>query len=122
MVARELEERCRGVVLFNASGGMTSFRYEELPLLARPILWLLQNVILKQFGNGFWNNFKQPENVEQILKSQVYANNNTNVDDELLSIILDPSYDEGAREVFLAVFGGGENFVGSEAKLRRRCV
>ena len=43
-----------------------------------------------------------------------------NVDEELLSIILDPSYDKGAREVFLAVFGGGKNFVGSEATLRRR--
>jgi len=106
MVARTLKDRCRGVVLFNASGGMTSFRYEELPFAARPILWLLQNIILKQFGNGFWNNFKQPENVEQILKTQVYKNNNTNVDQELLDIILDPSYDEGAREVFLAVFGG----------------
>lgn len=52
MVARTLKDRCRGVVLFNASGGMTSFRYEELPFAARPILWLLQNIILKQFGNG----------------------------------------------------------------------
>ena len=59
-----------------------------------------------RFGTSFWNSFKQPSNVEQILKTQVYKNNNTNVDQQLLDIILEPSYDEGAREVFLAVFGG----------------
>jgi pimeloyl-ACP methyl ester carboxylesterase len=99
-----MQDRCKGVVLFNTSGGMTSFRYEELPVLLRPILWFVQNM-LKRYGNGFWEKFKQPENVEQILKGQVYRDN-TNVDEELLDVILNPSYDEGAREVFLAVFGG----------------
>mmetsp|Transcript_26035 Transcript_26035/g.51941 ORF Transcript_26035/g.51941 Transcript_26035/m.51941 type:complete len:406 (-) Transcript_26035:25-1242(-) len=98
--------RCPGVVLFNASGGMTSFRYSELSPLLRPVLWLVQNVVLGQFGTAFWNNFKQPSNVENILRTQVYKNNDTNVDEQLLDIILAPSYDEGAREVFLAVFGG----------------
>lgn len=104
MVGRTLKKRCRGVVLFNTSGGMTSFRYEELPLLLRPILWFVQNMIRK-YGNGFWENFKKPENVEQILRDQVYPDNR-NVNQELLDIILEPSYDKGAREVFLAVFGG----------------
>ena len=94
-----------GIVLFNTSGGMSSFRYSSVPLALRPVLWIVRNVVLKRFGDAFWERFKSPSNVENILRSQVYPND-ANVDDDLLDVILGPSNDEGARDVFLSVFGG----------------
>lgn len=102
------EERIRGVTLFNCAGGMTSFRYDELPFLLRPILYVLQKVILAPDGYGgtFFENFKTRENVESILKRQGVYGDITNVNEELLEILLGPSEDDGAKEVFLKVFGG----------------
>lgn len=102
------QERIRGVTLFNCAGGMTSFRYEELPFFLRPILYFLQKVILAPDGYGgtFFENFKTRKNVESILKRQGVYGDITNVNEELLEILLGPSDDDGAKEVFLKVFGG----------------
>ena len=106
-VAAKLQEQIRGITLFNTSGGMSSFRYEDVPFLLRPILFFVQKVALSPDGYGgkFFENFKTRENVENILRSQVYVDT-SNVNEELLEILLGPSDDDGAKEVFLKVFGG----------------
>jgi pimeloyl-ACP methyl ester carboxylesterase len=97
----------RSITLFNCAGGMTAFRYEELPFLLHPILYFVQKVMLgPYFGSKFFKNFKSQSNVEQILKTQGVYCNTTNVNDELLEILLEPSNDNGAESVFLQVFGG----------------
>ncbi len=107
-VAARLQEKIRGVTLFNCAGGMTGFRYDELPLLLRPILYFIQKVVLSPDGYGakFFEDFKTRENVESILRNQGVYGDTTNVDEELLEILLGPSNDDGAKEVFLKVFGG----------------
>lgn len=107
-VTSKNQDLVKGCVLFNCAQGMSGFRYEELPLLLKPIMYFVQKVVLSPDGYGgkFFENFKTRENVESILISQnVYANK-TNVDEELLEILLGPSDDEGAKDVFLKVFGG----------------
>ena len=108
-VAARKKEQVRGVTLFNCAGGMSIFRYEDpVPIFLRPILWFVQKIILSQNGYGtkFFEDFKTRENVESILKNQGVYVDTTNVDEELLEILLGPSDDEGAKEVFLKVFGG----------------
>jgi pimeloyl-ACP methyl ester carboxylesterase len=106
-VADQLPDIVQGVILFNCAGGMTGFRYDDVPLLLRPFLYFLQKVVLgPRLGGGYYRGFKSRENVEGILRQQgVYADQ-TNVDDELLEILLGPSDDDGAEQVFLKVFAG----------------
>jgi pimeloyl-ACP methyl ester carboxylesterase len=106
-VTEKLPDLVRGCVLFNCAGGMTGFRYNELPIFIRPILYFVQKVVLgQQLGARFFQNFKSRENVESILLQQGVYGDTTNVDDELLEILLGPSEDDGAQEVFLKVFAG----------------
>jgi len=108
VTARLQQTLVRGCTLFNAAGGMTSFRYEELPWILRPFLLFLQKVILSPDGYGgkFFENFKTRQNVESILLNQGVYRDTTNVNEELMEILLGPSDDDGAKEVFLKVFGG----------------
>ena len=95
----------RGIVLFNCSGGMSGFRYEDVPWFVRPILAFVKNIVLgPTFGRKFYQNFKTKANVESILKVQGVYRNITNVDEELLDILLKPSDDDGAQDVFLQTF------------------
>lgn len=106
-VAEKLPKLIQGVVLFNCSGGMTGFRYEDVPWYLRPVLYFVQQVVLgPQFGGRFFANFKTRENVEAILIKQGVYRNPANVDEELLEILLGPSDDEGAQDVFLKTFAG----------------
>jgi pimeloyl-ACP methyl ester carboxylesterase len=107
-LADKLHDQIKGVVLFNTSGGMSSFRYDQIPFFLRPILWFVQKFLLgnPKWGGNFFENFKTRENVESILMTQGVYGNTTNVDEELLDILLGPADDEGARDVFLKVFGG----------------
>ena len=107
-LADKLHDQIKGVVLFNTSGGMSSFRYDQIPFFLRPILWFVQKFLLgnPKWGENFFENFKTRENVESILMTQGVYGNTTNVDEELLDILLGPADDEGARDVFLKVFGG----------------
>jgi pimeloyl-ACP methyl ester carboxylesterase len=107
LVSATIPEHISGCVLFNCAGGMTGFRYEELPFVLRPVLYLVQNIVFKgSVGKNFFQNFKTRENVESILKQQGVYVDQRNVNDELLEILLAPSDDEGAEDVFLKVFGG----------------
>jgi pimeloyl-ACP methyl ester carboxylesterase len=108
-VAERLPELVRAVVLFNCAGGMTGFRYEDAPLLLRPVLYFLQHIVLSPslgLGRRFFEFFKTRENVESILMSQGVYRNQTNVNEELLEILLRPADDEGAEDVFLKTFAG----------------
>jgi pimeloyl-ACP methyl ester carboxylesterase len=106
-VAEQLPDIVRGVVLFNCSGGMTGFRYEDVPLYLRPILYFVQKVVLgPRLGGHFFANFKTRENVESVLRAQGVYRDQTNVDEELLDILLTPADDEGAEAVFLKTFAG----------------
>ncbi len=106
-VAEKLPNLVRGVVLFNCAGGMTAFRYEDLPAMVRPILFFFRKVMLgPRFGGYFFTNFKTRENIESILKFQGVYRNASNVDEELMETLLEPGNDEGAQTVFLKVFGG----------------
>lgn len=108
-VTAKMSDRVCGVVLFNCAGGMSIFRYvDPVPIFIRPLLWIVQKIILSPNGYGakFFEDFKTRENIESILKSQGVYTNSTNVDEELLEILLGPSDDEGAKDVFLKVFGG----------------
>ena len=95
------------IVLFNTSGGMTGFRYEDVPIFVQPILAFFQYVVLGPvIGSYFFRNFRSRDNIEQILKEAGVYGDRTNVDDDLLEILLRPADDENAEQVFLAVFGG----------------
>ena len=98
----------RGIVLFNCSGGMTAFRYEDVPYYIRPILYMVQNVVLNPAfgGSSFFSRFRTRENVESILIDQGVYCDPANVDEELLEVLLAPADDKGAEDVFLKVFGG----------------
>lgn len=54
----------------------------------------------------YFSNFKTRENVFSILTEVGVYRDQTNVDDYLLELILGPSDDEGAEEVFLKVYAG----------------
>ena len=106
-VAAGLPETIQSVVLFNCSGGMSGFRYEDVPWIFRPVLYFVQHVVLgPNNGPRFFKNFKTRKNVESILKQQGVYGDTSKVDEELLEIILGPSEDDGAEEVFLRVFAG----------------
>ncbi|KAG7368951.1 alpha/beta fold family hydrolase [Nitzschia inconspicua] len=106
-VAAQLPDTVRGVILFNCSGGMTGFRYSDVPMWARPILWFFQKILLgPHVGSSFFSRFKTRANIESILRHQGVYRNQTNVDDELLDILLRPAEDDGAETVFLKTFAG----------------
>jgi len=107
MLAQKVPESVDSVVLFNCAGGMSGFRYSDVPILVKPILFVIQNVILKgPIGPYFFQNFRSRANVESILKKQGVYGSTENVNEELLEILLRPADDEGACDVFLRVFGG----------------
>jgi pimeloyl-ACP methyl ester carboxylesterase len=107
-VAEHLPDLVRGVVLFNCSGGMTGFRYEDVPWYVRPILYFVQRVVLGRgwMGGYFFSKFRTRETVENILCSQGVYRDQANVDDELLEVLLEPGSDEGAETVFLKTIAG----------------
>lgn len=121
-VAETLPKVVGGVILFNCSGGMTGFRYEDVPLWARPILYFFQKVLLgPRVGSSFFAKFKTRGNVESILRRQGVYRNQTNVDSELLEILLAPADDDGAETVFLKTFAGDPGPTPEEILPNVRC-
>jgi pimeloyl-ACP methyl ester carboxylesterase len=105
--AEKLPQLVKGVVLFNCAGGMTGFRYSDVPIYVRPLLWFFQKVLLgPRMGSSFFARFKTRANVESILRQQGVYRNQTNINDELLETLLVPADDEGAETVFLKTFAG----------------
>jgi len=106
-VSARVPSQVRGLVFFNCAGGMTGFRYEELPFYIWPVLFFFQKVVFGPLLGGlYFTNFKTRQNVQSILINGGVYRDTTNVNEELLEVLLGPSDDEGAQEVFLKVFGG----------------
>ncbi|CAN0362478.1 unnamed protein product [Ascophyllum nodosum] len=106
MLVESLQEgrKVRAGVLFNTAGGLVSFRESELPFYFLPIKWFFDRVVFGPVcGPFFFANFRTEENVRSVLK-QVYAKGE--VDDELVKLLIAPSNDDGACEVFLKVLTG----------------
>lgn len=106
MSAKELgPEKIRSCALINCAGGLTSFRYAELNPLQGGLLWLFNTILFNSVvGPSLFENFRKRENIANVLK-QVYIDT-TAITEELLDILCDPSSDEGACDVFLAVLNG----------------
>lgn len=95
-------ERVRAVALMNSAGGLVSFRYSELNIFQAFLLKAFNTVLFNRFtGPSLFTNFRKRENIANVLK-QVYIDQ-TAISDDLLDILCDPSMDEGACDVFLAI-------------------
>ena len=106
-----------GLALLNCAGGMNAKLVLNEPgiptlakdLLLRPLLgafdWLLTSPATQSLAQGFFDDFRSRENVQQVL-GQVYVNAEARVDDALVSSILAPADDPNAFKVFCAVLSG----------------
>ena len=103
MVANQLGQgHIRSLALMNCAGGLVSFRYSELNPIQRILLWLFNTILFNRFtGPALFSNFRTRENVASVLQ-QIYIDR-TAITEELLDILCEPSLDDGACEVFLAV-------------------
>ena len=98
--------RVKSIILFNCSPGMSVFRYGMVPPLLRPVLKAIQQYALGPFwGPRLFQSFCKPETLASILR-YVYAGGSSNVDEELLSLLLSPAADPGATNVFLQILSG----------------
>jgi pimeloyl-ACP methyl ester carboxylesterase len=95
------------VVLFNCAGGMTGFRYADLPIWAHPIMGHVQYFVMGAWhGRFLFDTIAQRAVIAAALSQTGIYKNITRVDDELLDLLLAPAADEGAAQVFLSVFAG----------------
>lgn len=96
------EERVRAVALMNCAGGLTSFRYSELNPLQAVLLRIFNTVLFNRFtGPYLFENFRKQTNIAKVLE-QVYIDKKA-ISEDLLEILCEPSMDEGACDVFLAI-------------------
>ena len=96
-----------GLCLFNSAGTMTGFNYQEIPSWAHPLLGHAQYFLLGDFhGQFLFSLLQQRSTIQTILKQTGLYQDTTNLDDDLLDLLLTPATDEGAGEVFLTVYGG----------------
>ena len=96
------EERVRAVALMNCAGGLTSFRYSELNPLQAILLRVFNAVLFNRFtGPYLFDNFRKQTNIAKVLE-QVYIDKKA-ISEDLLEILCEPSMDEGACDVFLAI-------------------
>lgn len=92
----------RAMSLMNSAGGLVSFRYSELNPLQAALLRLFNTALFNRFtGPYLFENFRKRSNVAGVLK-QVYIDHSA-ISEDLLDILCDPSMDDGACEVFLAI-------------------
>ncbi|KAL5562684.1 hypothetical protein UlMin_032431 [Ulmus minor] len=96
-----------GLVLLNCAGGMNNKAIVDdwrIKLLL-PLFWLI-DFLLKQKGiaSFIFERVKQRETIRNILLS-VYGNKES-VDDELVEIIIEPTFDEGALDAFVSIVTG----------------
>ncbi|KAM4093570.1 hypothetical protein ACB094_06G128200 [Castanea mollissima] len=97
----------RGLVLLNCAGGMNNKAVVDdwrikllLPLL------LLVDFLLRQRGiaSAIFEHVRKRDNLRNILLS-VYGNKES-VDEELVEIIMEPTYDAGALDAFVSIVTG----------------
>ncbi|XP_059452582.1 pheophytinase, chloroplastic [Corylus avellana] len=97
----------RGLVLLNCAGGMNNKAIVDdwrIKLLL-PLLWLF-DFLLRQRGiaSAIFQSVRKRENLKNILLS-VYGNKES-VDEELVEIIMEPTYDDGALDAFVSIVTG----------------
>ncbi|XP_060965941.1 pheophytinase, chloroplastic [Cannabis sativa] len=97
----------RGLVLLNCAGGMNNKAVVDdwrIKLLL-PLLWLV-DFLLKQraIASYIFERVRQRENIRNILLS-VYGNKKS-VDDDLVEIIIEPTFDQGALDAFVSIVTG----------------
>ena len=97
------------LLLFNSAGGMTGFRYSDLPIWAHPIMGHVQYYLLnRRFPHGrfvFETLVRKPV-IEAVLTQTGIYQDTRNVNEDLLDLLLQPASDPGARDVFLSVYTG----------------
>lgn len=95
------------LVLFNSAGGMTGFRYSDVPVPFHPLMGHVQYFVLGPIhGPLLYRVLAQKTTIQPLLQNAGIYKDPTNVDDELLSMLLDPAMDDGAQDVFLSVYSG----------------
>ncbi|GMY08880.1 pheophytinase, chloroplastic [Fagus crenata] len=97
----------RGLVLINCAGGMNNKAIVDdwrIKLLL-PLLWLV-DFLLSQRGiaSAIFERVRKRDNLRNILLS-VYGNKES-VDEELVEIIMEPTYDAGALDAFVSIVTG----------------
>ncbi|GMN58367.1 hypothetical protein TIFTF001_027466 [Ficus carica] len=97
----------RGLVLLNCAGGMNNKAIVDdwrIKLLL-PLLWLV-DFLLKQQGiaSFIFERVRQRDNLRNVLLS-VYGNQKS-VDEELVEIIIEPTFDQGALDAFVSIVTG----------------
>ncbi|XP_062151347.1 pheophytinase, chloroplastic isoform X2 [Alnus glutinosa] len=97
----------RGLVLLNCAGGMNNKAIVDdwrIKLLL-PLLWLF-DFLLSQRGiaSAIFERVRKRDNLKSILLS-VYGNKES-VDEELVQIIMEPTYDAGALDAFVSIVTG----------------
>ncbi|XP_062082635.1 pheophytinase, chloroplastic [Humulus lupulus] len=97
----------RGLVLLNCAGGMNNKAIVDdwrIKLLL-PLLWLVDFLLNQRaIASYIFERVRQRENIRNILQS-VYGNKES-VDDELVEIIIEPTFDQGALDAFVAIVTG----------------
>mmetsp|Transcript_8168 Transcript_8168/g.24588 ORF Transcript_8168/g.24588 Transcript_8168/m.24588 type:complete len:352 (-) Transcript_8168:166-1221(-) len=94
-----------GLCLFNCAGGLTAFRYAELPVPLRLVYFLIRKIFFNPVvGRFIFSRYSSKENIKSTLL-QVYGNKDA-VTDELVDMLYMPAKDENAVEVFIKVLDG----------------
>lgn len=95
--------RVRSCSLINSAGGLVSFRKSELNPVLGVLLQIFNAVMFNPvIGSALFRNLRKRESLKSVLP-QIYSNQDA-VTEELVDILQAPAFDDGAREVFLAIF------------------
>ena len=88
---------------------MSGFRYSDIPAFLHPLMAHVQYFVLNPrlfHGSLVYKVISQRTTIEPLLKQAGIYQDMKNVDEELLQILLEPALDQGARDVFLSIYGG----------------
>jgi len=101
MLATQVPEIARGVVLLNPAGGL-NHRPEELPLPLRWVMGGFTSLVSSQWvGPIVFNLIRQKPRIRRTLR-QVYCRREA-ITDELVDLLHAPSCDPGAQQVFASI-------------------
>eukprot|EP00188_Purpureofilum_apyrenoidigerum_P004819 Plantae.Rhodophyta-Purpureofilum_apyrenoidigerum.ctg5751.p1 GENE.Plantae.Rhodophyta-Purpureofilum_apyrenoidigerum.ctg5751~~Plantae.Rhodophyta-Purpureofilum_apyrenoidigerum.ctg5751.p1 ORF type:complete len:355 (-),score=48.78 Plantae.Rhodophyta-Purpureofilum_apyrenoidigerum.ctg5751:233-1297(-) len=99
------DEHVSGICLFNCAGGLTAFRYEELPIPLRLVYFLIRKILFNPVvGRFVFSRYSTKDNIKATLQ-QVYGNKDA-VTDELIDMLYLPATDDNAVDVFIKILDG----------------
>jgi len=97
-----LQHRIRSLVLINCAGGLFPVRYSELSPPLAVLLFVFKSILFNPVvGPWFFDSFRSKKNIEEVCR-QVYVDQ-SQVTEELVNILHEPSCDPGASKVYLRV-------------------